>query len=134
MGTRDLFGPEAPSMKMSDPSAPFSLLPPDHGTEIAQRESTGIRTEDASEKPRGKKDSSFGVFPVFRSLSDPWKALPIWEEPKVTILFLLWETGPPWQLCDHSGSALPPHETVTQGNEVTAGWINIGAALACGYQ
>lgn len=94
----------------------------------------GLGTEDTSEKPRGKKDNSFGVFPLFRSLSDPWKALPIWEKLKVTVLFLFWETGPPWQLCDHSGSVPTPHEIVTQGNEVTAGWINIAPTLACGYR
>lgn len=32
------------------------------------------------------------------------------------------------------GRPSTPHETVTQGNEVTAGWINIGPTLACGYQ
>lgn len=111
---------------------PFSLLPHNHDIEVAQRESAGVGGPRTPRKtPEGKGNALLGSFLQQKLV---WEAQPIWEEPKVTILVLLWAAGRPWQLCDHSGSAPHPLRVVTQGNEVTAGWINIAAILACGYQ
>lgn len=81
--------------------------------------------------PEGKSIALWGSFLQQKLV---WEAQPTWEEPEVTILVLFWAAGPPGQLCGHSGSVPHPPRVVTQGNEVSAGWINIAAVLACGYQ
>lgn len=110
-------GPRLHSGRCSDPTGPSLLLPGNHSTQVAHRESAGCGLRQHRET-RGNRLPRWGL-PSLGSSSDPWGALPIRENGASPFFSFSEQPALPGSCVTTVGQpALRP-----PGNEVTAGWI-----------